>query len=180
MTSIANSLPPLELLQELFQISSNSPSGLIWKSCKARQIKIGQVAGTKTKKGYWRVGIRIKTYKQYMAHRIVYFLQTGKDPGIFQVDHVFGKHDPVNLRLATNSENNANSKKRKGALDQQCSSNFKGVTWHKKTGQWYAQIQFQRKKISLGMFANEKEAAIAYNQAAIKYFGEFAKLNTFE
>jgi hypothetical protein len=180
MTSIAKSLPPLELLQELLEISLESPSGLVWKNPRAYQLKPGQAAGTKTKKGYWRIGIRTKTYKQYMAHRIVYFLQTGKNPGAAQVDHIFGVHAPLNLRLATGSENQANSKKRNNIVNKQCSSKFKGVHWHKKTQKWRAQIQNQHKKMHLGVFANETEAAVAYNKAATEYFGEFAKLNTFE
>jgi hypothetical protein len=180
MTSIAKPLPSLELLQELFYISETSPSGLRWKNPKAHQIKIDQVAGTKTRSGYWRVGIRLKTYKQYMAHRIVYFLQTGKNPGVAQVDHVFGKTDPLNLRLATGSENQANSKKRINAINKQCSSRFKGVSWRKRDQKWCVQIQSQQKKIYLGLFVSETEAALAYNRAAIAYFGEFAKLNVLE
>jgi hypothetical protein len=180
MTSIAKPLPPLELLQELLEISLESPSGLVWKNPKAYQLKPDQVAGTKTKKGYWRVGIRTKTYKQYMAHRIVYFLQTGKDPGAAQIDHIFGVHDPLSLRLATGSENNANCKKRNNNSDKQCSSKFKGVSWSEKRQKWCAQIQDQHKKIYLGIFVNETEAAVAYNKAATEYFGKFAKLNTFE
>lgn len=180
MTSIAKSLPPLELLQELLEISLESPSGLVWKNPRAYQLKPGQVAGTKTKKGYWRVGIRTKTYKQYMAHRIVYFLQSGKDPGAAQVDHIFGVHAPLDLRLATGSENQANSKKRKNIINKQCSSKFKGVSWSERKQKWCAQIQNQHKKMYLGVFTKETQAAAAYNKAATEYFGEFAKLNTFE
>lgn len=42
---------------------------------------------------------------------------------------------------------------------------------------WIAQISVFKKKIYLGAFATDVEAAIAYNNAAIKYFGEFACLN---
>ena len=180
MTKITHKpLPPLELLQELFNISANSPSGLLWKNPRSRRVKPGQIAGTKHSKGYWQVKIQTDFIKQYKTHRIIYFMQTGKDPGLAQVDHIFGKQDPLHLRLATNSENQWNSEKIKIIRDKKCSSKFKGVSWQKKDQKWCARIQCQQEKIYLGYFVNEIEAAVAYNNAALEYFGEFAKLNIF-
>lgn len=79
-----------------------------------------------------------------------------------------------NLRLATNYQNQQNRSKQFGT------SRFKGVTWHKVCGKWEAQIQTNKNKIHLGTFLNEKDAATAYNEAANKYFGEFAHLNIIE
>ena len=171
-------LPPLELLQELFEISETSPSGLRWKNPKSYTVKSGQVAGAKLSSGYWHVTVTTDAKKQYRTHRIIYFLQTGKDPGIAQVDHVFGKHDNLNLRLATASENHANTKKIKAVMGKKCSSQFKGVRWHNE--KWDSRIRFQGKYIYLGRFENEADAATVYNKAAIKYFGEFAKINELE
>jgi len=170
-------LPPLELLQELFEISETSPSGLRWKTSRTRSVKPGQVAGGRHIKGYWHVGITTDTTKRYKAHRIVYFLQTKQDPGNLQVDHIFGISDPLSLRLATNEENGANRKPNKHHAGKKCSSEFKGVTWHKQRQKWMAQLVCQGKLIHLGRFTDEIEAAKAYNNAALKYFGEFARLN---
>jgi hypothetical protein len=180
MTSIAKPLPPLELLQELFEISADSPSGLIWKISRSPNVKPGQVAGSKNSSGYWRVGIKTDVMKQYRTHRIIYFLQTEADPKALHIDHIFGVQDNLNLRIATTSENGGNRKKAKSFLGQQCSSKFKGVSWHKRDKKWCSQIQVQQKTIHLGYFIDEIKAAFAYNKAAVKYFGEFAKLNTFE
>jgi hypothetical protein len=180
MTNITKPLPPLELLQELFKVSADSPSGLIWKISRSPNVKPGQVAGSKNEKGYWRVGVKTDVMKQYRTHRIVYFLQTGADPKTLCIDHIFGIQDNLNLRIATASENGGNRKKTKSFLGQQCSSKFKGVSWHKRDKKWCSHIHVQQKTIYLGYFIDEIEAASAYNKAAIEYFGDFAKLNTFK
>ena len=173
-------LPPLELLQQLFEISETSPSGLRWKISRATNVKSGQVAGSQLKHGYWEVVITDGVKKRYLVHRVVYFLQTGKDPGAAKVDHVLGLHAPLNLRLATDAENGANRKKQQKYAGKECKSLFKGVTWHQERQKWRAKINFQGKEIYLGRFANEKEAAAAYNKAAIEYYGAFAKINKVE
>jgi hypothetical protein len=77
-----------------------------------------------------------------------------------------------NLRLATRSQNNCNKPKRKNAA-----SRFIGVIFLKNRNKWAAQIKYHGKKIWLGCFVNEIDAAKAYDAAARKYHGEFARLN---
>jgi hypothetical protein len=57
------------------------------------------------------------------------------------------------------------------------SSNYKGVYWNKQAQKWHVQIQVDGKKKYIGLFLSEIQAAIAYNNAAICYFAEFACLN---
>ncbi|MGA2915871.1 MAG: AP2 domain-containing protein [Sedimentisphaerales bacterium] len=92
------------------------------------------------------------------------------------VDHK--NHDGLdnrkaNLRISTVAQNNYNSLKGfyKGA------SKYRGVSFDKKTNKWRATIYFENKKIHLGMFDNEKDAARAYDVAATEYHGEFALRN---
>lgn len=77
-----------------------------------------------------------------------------------------------NLRIATHSQNCANIAKRKNAT-----SKYMGVSLRKATGRWRAEIRKNWKGIRLGEYVNEIDAAIAYNNAAIKLHGEFANLN---
>jgi len=79
-----------------------------------------------------------------------------------------------NLRVASPIENARNT--RAGKNNQ---SGYKGVHLCKSTGRWRAQITVNRKAISLGYFDTPELAAKAYNDAAIKYYDKFAKLNEF-
>lgn len=90
------------------------------------------------------------------------------------VDHINGDkldNRRSNLRYATRSENNQNTHSRRG------SSKFKGVVWHKQDRRWWAVIKANGKQHSLGTHATEEDAARAYNAAARRMFGDFARLN---
>ena len=103
-------------------------------------------------------------------HRAI--LKAGK--GI-HVDHINGNtldNRKQNLRLCSIAENNRNVGKRKNNI-----SGYKGVFLNKKISKWFAQVSFEKKGIYLGSFSSKKDAARAYNRAAIKYFGKFAQLN---
>jgi hypothetical protein len=51
------------------------------------------------------------------------------------------------------------------------------VTWDKAHTKWRAQITYQAQQVYLGCFTDVVDAARAYNEAALKYFGDFAYLN---
>lgn len=91
------------------------------------------------------------------------------------VDHKDGNglnNQKSNLRIATRSQNKANSIKQKN-----CTSEYKGVSLFKDRNKWRCQIVVNKKRIHIGLFDFEHEAAIAYDIAAKQYFGEFARLN---
>ena len=56
-------------------------------------------------------------------------------------------------------------------------SGYKGVTYRKSRNCWEARIMLNGKTVYTGCFDNKEEAALAYNKVAIKYHGEFAKIN---
>ena len=97
------------------------------------------------------------------------------------IDHINGNgldNRRVNLRVATNSQNQANS-----SLCSKNKSGYRGV-WKYNLNKpyvikkpWGARIQVKGKKYFRGMFETKEEAAIAYNEMARNYFGEYARLN---
>src|SRR3990167_7768846 len=89
-----------------------------------------------------------------------------------------------NLREATQRQNSQNMRVRRIHNRQRPkTSKYKGVSFsliHKRyipTKPWRSRIRLNGELINIGWFKTEEEAAIAYNNAASKYFGEFACLN---
>lgn len=97
------------------------------------------------------------------------------EPKGLLVDHHNGNsldNRMANLRPATSAQNVQNRPKRKNA-----SSRFIGVCYNKRSKKWTANISYKGRKRWLGAFDNEIDAARAYNEAALKYYGEFARIN---
>lgn len=110
-----------------------------------------------------------KVNKTVLMHRVIMNAPKGK-----QVDHIDGdtlNNRKSNLRICTSQQNHFNSKSKSG------SSIYKGVSWHKSQNKWNAYIKANGRLNHLGSFLTEKEGALAYNRAAKKYFGEFARPN---
>ena len=91
------------------------------------------------------------------------------------VDHVDGSKANCcrfNLRVCTRKQNQGNMRKQRGAY-----SRFKGVSYNKRRRKCFAQCDFGGRHRWLGFFANEIEAARAYDRAAVEECGEFARVN---
>lgn len=130
-------------------------------------LRVGKRAGSLTKRGYWQLIFR---GKNYAAHRLAWLYMTGEWP-TGQLDHRDNNRSNnawANLRVATNSQNNANrsaNPKRKG---------LKGVT-QLKNGKWRAQLMKDYRIVYAETFNCPAAAHFAYILIASRLFGEFAR-----
>lgn len=106
--------------------------------------------------------------RQEYLHRVLLSARHGQ-----MVDHENGDtldNRRGNIRLATATQNGRNK-----VVQRNNSSGFKGVS---RVGErWHAYVCVGRKQTHLGIFDTREAAAVAYNVAAARLFGEFARLN---
>ena len=111
--------------------------------------------------------------RHFKAHRVAWALHYGHWPKA-DIDHINGNpadNRISNLRLATNQQNQFNSKGRSG------SSKFKGVSWKAADKKWQVRISIGGKLKHAGYFTKEEDAARAYDKLAALHYGDFARLN---
>jgi len=92
------------------------------------------------------------------------------------VDHQNGEsldNRRANLRFATHAQNSYN----RGKMKRKTSSRFVGACFEKRYRRWVVSIEHKSKTYWIGRFKSEVEAAKAYDRAALKFRGEFARTN---
>jgi len=142
-----------------------------WVNPTARRVRVGDGAGWLSHKGDKYLTVNMGGIR-YPAHRLAWFWMTSEWPEEM-VDHINlnGLDNRwENLRLATNAENMRNSGRRSTNT-----TGRKGVHFCHMTGRYRAQIWVNYKRIELGRFDTVEEAGAAYEAAAHKHHGEFAR-----
>lgn len=100
--------------------------------------------------------------KPLFAHRVIWAIVHGHWPEQ-DIDHINGIRSDnrlSNLRSVSRSENMRNKMR-----PPNNTSGFIGVSWDKKSGKWFAQIQVCGKNNSLGHFSDKSEAVKARKRA---------------
>ena len=106
-------------------------------------------------------------WKMGLLHRLI--MQAPKGVDVDHIDHNGLNNQRSNLRLATKSQNHANTKSRTGT------SEYKGV--YSSGGKWIARAKKDGHNYYFGTFTTEIEAGRAYDIGAIELFGSFALTN---
>jgi hypothetical protein len=144
---------------------------LSFEEAKDNFIEIdGQVyrkVGHANQDGYVYIGYN----RRYLsAHRVVFLLNNGYLPEI--VDHADGNPSNnaiSNLRAATKSTNAMNKPVRADSK-----SGIKNVTWYKRARKWVVSLSINKKRKTIGYFADIELAELVATEARNKYHGVFA------
>ena len=153
-------LPPLKVLQEHFRYNPYTGELRKWTT--------GSVAKRlDSRNKYVVVDFLNKTWQ---AHRICFYLGTGNDPGLLQVDHIDqNKRNNIltNLRLLDNAKQQENTK-----LRDNNRSGHKGVCYDKKSEKWRSYITVNKKKLFVYYGDSWDEAVRLRGIAERKYYPE--------
>lgn len=156
--------------EEVYRLFKYQDGKLIWKISRGN-IKAGTSPKYKTYQGYEQIRYCGKPVR---VHHIVWFMHRGYWPK--SLDHINGdKSDNriENLRECTQEQNTRNR-----SAQPNNTSGYKGVSFHKTSGKWVAQIKAGRVRKHLGLFKAIEDAATVYNFAAAELHGPFAYYNT--
>jgi hypothetical protein len=128
-----------------------------------------KLSGVETFYAYRSVGC-YENYRKVIMHREILH-----PPREMSVDHIDGdglNNQKSNIRVCTKSENMHNR-----AKNRNNKSGYKGVCFSKSMKRWITRIVVNGKKIQIGYYDDVLDAARAYDDAAVKYFGKFSRIN---
>lgn len=173
-------LPNVEYLRECFDHDADAGT-LKWKRRPLHHFRnahsmntfnakhAGKTSGSHINNRYLVVPLN---GRKYLAHRVIWKLVTGEDPRSL-LDHVdankmnnrFG-----NLREATKQQNAFNCNRSRANA-----TGYKGVSYDKVRGKFYACIRLNGKTKALGLFDSAQDAHNAYVNAATEPHGKFLR-----
>jgi hypothetical protein len=141
----------------------NSETGIFTSASNRRNVHIGDVVGSPDKQGYLITTLFKKPVK---LHRLAWLMINKEWPN-GQIDHINGtKSDNriANLRVVSNRQNKQNM-----TAPSSNTSGYLGVSYHKKSGKWAANIKLDGRSIYLGIYENPEDASLAYKEAKSKF-----------
>jgi len=112
--------------------------------------------------GRWNMSTSLMMHREIMSA-----------PVHMEVDHRNGNgldNRTENLRLATRAQNARNRR-----IQSNNTSGIRGVDWRKREQKWRARIKVDNTYIELGHFTDLEEAKVVREEAALYYYGEFAR-----
>lgn len=157
--NLPNNVPTQALLHQLYDYDV-ATGKLAYKRDFHRRAK-GEDPTSLTNNGY----LVLTLDKTYLAHRIIWLMQTGDFPEfVDHIDHNRTNNQWNNLR-DTSRQINAENK----SVNQNNTTGYLGVSQIKSTGRYRASLTRERKQVHLGVFDTAEEA----NQARISANEEY-------
>ena len=136
-----------------------------WKVHR-RGIRIGTVAGSRERKGYYEIRIDGKLHQ---SSRLAWLYMTGKWP---KLEINFINRNSSDTRWANLQEMTPTQRRMNGR--RRCKLGVMGVCTTD-SGTYVARIRVAGRRKYLGTFDTIKKASAAYSKAAKRAFGEFAR-----
>ena len=158
-------------VKELFNYKDGK---IYWKKNKS-SVKVGTRAGCPHKGSHSRI-VRIDKIP-YLEHRIIFLYHKGYFPE--ETIHKNGINDDNHIENIIEATRSQICHRRNIYIGDK-SSIYNGICWVVRDKRWRARITKNNKSIYLGQYVDERDAALAYNKAAIELFGEYANLNVIE
>lgn len=157
--------PSIDELQRRIQYNPDT-GALSWRAEPCRGKRVGDLLSAHDSDGYLYTHVNGWTTS---IHRLVWIVATGERP--LEVDHINCDRTDnrwINLREATDSQN---------AQNRQLVANASGLKGaHMQNGRWCSRIRIGSGRLFLGYTASAIEAHEMYKKAAIKHFGDFARM----
>src|SRR5258708_6676719 len=172
-TTLFRSGARVELTQErLKELLTYSPdTGLFYWAVKPnRDVAAGARTGSKSADGALLIRIEGKLYR---AHRLAWLYVHGEWPKV--IDHINGEPSDnrlANLRDCSQKQNTWNMR-----AHRDNSSGVKGASFCQRRQLWFARICRDGRSHHLGYFSTVERASDAYDAAARRLHGEFARTN---
>jgi hypothetical protein len=164
----SNPLPPLDRVKELLDYDQNT-GVFVWRAYRGGTAFAGSIAGGINTSGHRQIKIDMQ---QYVAHRLAWYLVTGKEP-VNEIDHINGNRDDnryENLREATDAQNAQNR-----TVQINNKSGVKGVCWYPRRSMWNAYITAFGARKTIGYFKSIEEAASARKSYERMLHKEYAR-----
>ena len=146
------------------KIRYNAENGNLYWLKSNNQVKKNSIAGViDGKDGY----IRVKVFgKNYLAHRLAWYLYHGKLPDNF-IDHK--NHNRSDNRISNLCDVTFSGNQRNISMQKNNTSGRIGVSWNKANKVWYARIRHNGKRIQLIATSSFEKAVAARIAAEKKY-----------
>jgi hypothetical protein len=147
-------------LQQLLDYCADT--GLFkWKIANSRRVRVGDVAGSPSTKGYVLIGVDGSIYR---GHRLAWLYVYGEWPKHY-IDHINGIVTDNRIQNLRDVSIMINSENQKYAPSHNRSCGVLGVSREKNHKRWRAVIGSKGKQIHIGYFDTIEEAHEAYISA---------------